>query len=150
MSRELVVTSGARLDARLRLSADTAGEMEVEIEVRGMTARTRVDARHSASSGWEHPEPGLVLDTTQRGLVELLEFLATHQSGWPDEERWQSRDGRLQLAFSSLSDRDVLMSIVLKQYVPDGWVAYAKLMLSVDTLGEIRSGARQLLGAERA
>jgi hypothetical protein len=149
MPQELVITSRARPEARLVLRADSAGEMDVEVVVRGMTAHTRVDARQSASSGWEHPEPGLVLDTTQRGLVELLEYLASHTTGWPDEERWESRDGRLLLGFSSLGDQDVLMSIVVKQYVPDGWVAYAKLHLTIGALSEIRSGARQLLAQEK-
>jgi uncharacterized protein DUF6228 len=148
MSADLVIVSTASPETRLLIRSTPGEELDVDLKVRGMSASTHIDGRRSSTTGWEHPEPGVVLDSTQRGLVELLDFLADHASGWSDEERWQSRDGRLQLGFSNLGGGEVLMSVVLKQYVPDGWVAYAKLRLAAGGLAAIGAAARELLAIE--
>jgi hypothetical protein len=150
MSDMLVITSTASPEARLCLTATGGASLDVNLEVRGLRAHTQVDARNSASSGWMHPDPGVVLDPTERGLTDLLDFIAAHSAGWPDEERWQSSDGKLQLGFSSLGGGEVLMSAVLKQYVPDGWVAYAKLRLAASSLASIGSATRELFPVESA
>src|ERR1700704_596821 len=62
MAEELLISSTGSPETSLRLLASPGPELDVDLQVRGMTARTHVDARGSASTGWEHADPGLVLD----------------------------------------------------------------------------------------
>lgn len=142
MADDIVVDEGH--GGRLTLST-TGGGLRVSLELPGLSATTEVDGDPRADEGWHHPDPSVVLPPADsRGLVDLLDHVASHLQGWPDEERWESRDGRLILGFRSRPDGLVNIRAVIRQRQPAGWAAYATLKAPRESLLLLRDRAREL------
>jgi len=119
-------------ESALQLTQGRPGEWLAQMTLSGLSATTAVDTHRAAELGWQVSESRI--GAPPAGLRGLLGFLAEHARGWEDEETWISRDGHLQLGFTHQGGDSVLLSAVLRQSFPSGWVAYGKFELSSASL----------------
>ncbi|GAC1344522.1 MAG: hypothetical protein NVSMB29_18210 [Candidatus Dormibacteria bacterium] len=135
-------------ESALELATGQDGEWSARMTLHGLVASTTVDAHRAAELGWQVSESRIGAPPSgPRGLVA---FLAEHSSGWDDEETWLSRDGRLQLGFTHQGAGSVLLSAVLRQSFPSGWVAYGKFQLNAASLPALAEQAEQFLAGVAA
>lgn len=135
--------------SRVTLARRTRGTIAVALELAGVSAQTEVDGSYGDTRGWRRTDPDVVVGAVEAGLPDLLEDLADASPTRTDEERWQSADGRLELALSG-SPAGVVCSVVLKQYAPDGWVTYGKLVVDRATLRDLAAAAREFYSIDPA
>ncbi|MFN2451814.1 MAG: DUF6228 family protein [Candidatus Dormibacteria bacterium] len=119
-------------ESALQIARAPDGAWSARMTLAGMVASTLVDGHRAAELGWRASESRI--GSSPGGLRELMAFLSEHAAGWEDEETWLSRDGRLQLGFTHQGGDSVLLSAVLRQSFPSGWVAYGKFELNAATL----------------
>lgn len=135
-------------ESALELARGRNGEWSARMTLAGLSASTVVDAHRAAELGWRVSESRL--GAPPAGLRGLVAFLAEHARGWEDEETWVSRDGHLQLGFTHQGGDSVLLSAVVRQSFPSGWVAYGKFELSAASLAGLADQAERFLGGVTA
>ncbi len=141
----LVLHGTPESESALELSRSSDGAWRARMTLSGLVASSVVDAHRAAELGWRVSESRI--GAPPAGLRDLVAFLAEHAGGWEDEETWLSRDGRLQLGFTHQGGGAVLLSAVLRQSFPSGWVAYGKFELAASSLADFAGRAERFLAA---